>query len=220
MVQAGLFVSADSFTADVRTRLFTHYRREEDTEMESGKLDEELARMNDIASLVTPGAMVLFNESFAATNEREGSEIGCRSPVPSWTLASRFCWSPTCSTSPTACTSGRRRRARCSCVPSAGRTAGVPSAWRWGNRCRPASARACTGTSSANPLERLASRGESVVCARPLSVCRPRIPPMRVLGRSPDRLKEDTTCPVLAGSPSTAVRKAPNSAVADHLQLA
>ncbi|MGW5231404.1 MutS-related protein [Streptomyces nodosus] len=76
MMQAGLFVSATAFTADVRTRLFTHYRREEDTEMESGKLDEELARMNGIASLVTPGAMVLFNESFAATNEREGSEIG------------------------------------------------------------------------------------------------------------------------------------------------
>ncbi|MFB7734452.1 hypothetical protein ACFC08_08680 [Streptomyces sp. NPDC056112] len=70
--------SADFFTADVRTRLFTHYRREEDTEMESDKLDEELARMSDIASLVTPGAMVLFNESFAATNEREGSGIGCQ----------------------------------------------------------------------------------------------------------------------------------------------
>ncbi|MET8631726.1 hypothetical protein [Streptomyces sp. NPDC004680] len=76
MMQAGLFVSADSFAADVRVRLYTHYRREEDAEMESGKLDEELARMNDIANLVTPGAMVLFNESFAATNEREGSEIG------------------------------------------------------------------------------------------------------------------------------------------------
>lgn len=75
MMQAGLFVSADSFAADVRERLFTHCRREEDTEMESGKLDEELARMSDIASLVTPGAVILFNESFASTNEREGSEI-------------------------------------------------------------------------------------------------------------------------------------------------
>ncbi|MFF7647387.1 hypothetical protein [Streptomyces canus] len=76
MMQAGLFVSANSFAADVRTRLLTHYRREEDAQMESGKLDEELARMSDIASQVTPGAVVLFNESFAATNEREGSEIG------------------------------------------------------------------------------------------------------------------------------------------------
>lgn len=76
MMQAGMFVSADSFAADVRGRLFTHYRREEDATMKSGKLDEELARMSGIADLVDPGAMVLFNESFAATDEREGSEIG------------------------------------------------------------------------------------------------------------------------------------------------
>lgn len=31
--------------------------------------------MNDIAESVRPNAMVLFNESFAATNEREGSEV-------------------------------------------------------------------------------------------------------------------------------------------------
>lgn len=43
--------------------------------MTSGKLDEELGRMAQIADLLRPGAVVLFNESFAATNEREGSEI-------------------------------------------------------------------------------------------------------------------------------------------------
>ncbi len=31
--------------------------------------------MNDIVNIVTPQALILFNESFAATNEREGSEI-------------------------------------------------------------------------------------------------------------------------------------------------
>ncbi len=44
--------------------------------MKSGKLDEELSRMSIIVDHLTPNAMVLFNESFAATNEREGSEIG------------------------------------------------------------------------------------------------------------------------------------------------
>ena len=44
--------------------------------MKSGKLDEELSRMNDIINAMTPHALILFNESFAATNEREGSEIG------------------------------------------------------------------------------------------------------------------------------------------------
>jgi len=43
--------------------------------MESGKFDEELNRMSDIADQIRPNAMLLFNESFAATNEREGSEI-------------------------------------------------------------------------------------------------------------------------------------------------
>lgn len=75
MMQCGMFVAAESFAGTVCTGLFTHYRREEDAEMESGKLDEELARMSEIADRVTPGSIVLFNESFAATNEREGSEI-------------------------------------------------------------------------------------------------------------------------------------------------
>ena len=43
--------------------------------MKSGKLDEELSRMSDIVDHITPHSMILFNESFAATNEREGSEI-------------------------------------------------------------------------------------------------------------------------------------------------
>jgi len=43
--------------------------------MQSGKFDEELSRMNQIVEHIRPNATVLFNESFAATNEREGSEI-------------------------------------------------------------------------------------------------------------------------------------------------
>lgn len=75
MMQAGMFVSADRYTADIRDAVFTHCRREEDSEMVSGKFDEELARMSEIAGRLTAGSFVLFNESFAATNEREGSEI-------------------------------------------------------------------------------------------------------------------------------------------------
>jgi DNA mismatch repair ATPase MutS len=75
MMQCGMFVPAESFSGSVCERLFTHYRREEDATMESGKLDEELSRMSEIADTITPRSIVLFNESFAATNEREGSEI-------------------------------------------------------------------------------------------------------------------------------------------------
>lgn len=78
MMQAGMFVAADDFSAEIRDGIFTHYRREEDATMESGKLDEELSRMSGIVDRLSPGAMVLFNESFAATNEREGSEIAAQ----------------------------------------------------------------------------------------------------------------------------------------------
>lgn len=43
--------------------------------MRGGKLDEELRRMSGIADAIQPNALMLFNESFASTNEREGSEI-------------------------------------------------------------------------------------------------------------------------------------------------
>jgi DNA mismatch repair ATPase MutS len=75
MMQGGMFVPAESFSANLSTGLFTHYKREEDTTMKSGKFDEELGRMSAIIDQIQPNAMVLFNESFAATNEREGSEI-------------------------------------------------------------------------------------------------------------------------------------------------
>lgn len=75
MMQCGMFVPAESFCSSVCDGLFTHYKRKEDATMKSGKLDEELGRMSDIIDNMTPNAMLLLNESFAATNEREGSEI-------------------------------------------------------------------------------------------------------------------------------------------------
>ena len=75
MMQCGMFVPAESFRANVCSGLFTHFKREEDATMTSGKLDEEFQRMSEIADHARPDGMVLFNESFAATNEREGSEI-------------------------------------------------------------------------------------------------------------------------------------------------
>ena len=75
MMQCGMFVPAESFCANVCESLFTHFKRKEDARMNSGKLDEELSRMSGIVDTITPNSMVLFNESFAATNEREGSEI-------------------------------------------------------------------------------------------------------------------------------------------------
>ena len=75
MMQCGMFAPAESFCSNICDSLFTHYKREEDASMESGKLDEELSRMSHIADNVRGNSLLLFNESFAATNEREGSEI-------------------------------------------------------------------------------------------------------------------------------------------------
>ena len=75
MSQCGMFAPAASLSLNVVDGLFTHFKREEDGTMKSGKFDEELSRMNDIVNALTPNALILFDESFAATNEREGSEI-------------------------------------------------------------------------------------------------------------------------------------------------
>ena len=78
MMQAGMFVAASRFAAPLSTGIFTHYKREEDTEMRSGKFDEELVRMSALLTNIHPNALILFNESFASTNEREGSEIAAQ----------------------------------------------------------------------------------------------------------------------------------------------
>jgi DNA mismatch repair ATPase MutS len=75
MMQAGMFVPAESFSSELCNGVYTHYKREEDATMESGKWDEELSRMSDIVDAIRPNSVLLLNESFASTNEREGSEI-------------------------------------------------------------------------------------------------------------------------------------------------
>ncbi len=76
MAQCGLFAGATSLRLSIAEGCFTHFKREEDTSMTHGKLDEELYRMRAIVDQVAPGSVVLCNESFSATNESEGSEIG------------------------------------------------------------------------------------------------------------------------------------------------
>jgi hypothetical protein len=75
MTQCGMFVGAESFEGELCTGIVTHFKREEDATLNKGKLDEELTRMSEIVDHLEPNAMLLFNESFAATNEREGSEV-------------------------------------------------------------------------------------------------------------------------------------------------
>ena len=74
MMNSGMFVAASRFSARPG-QIFTHFIREEDRKLNSGKLDEELIRMSGIIDLVRPGDWMLFNESFSSTNEEEGARI-------------------------------------------------------------------------------------------------------------------------------------------------
>jgi len=75
MLQAGMFAPAQELSASACSGIFTHFKREEDATMQMGKLDEELQRIHTITGQIEPGGLLLCNESFASTNEREGSQI-------------------------------------------------------------------------------------------------------------------------------------------------
>lgn len=75
MMQCGLPVAADVYESGIFPAFFTHFTRREDSEMNSGRLDEELSRISKIIDNVGESTIVLLNESFATTTEKEGSVI-------------------------------------------------------------------------------------------------------------------------------------------------
>ncbi|MEU8901148.1 DNA mismatch repair protein [Nocardia sp. NPDC048505] len=75
MMQAGMFVLARDFAADIRHGIFSHFRIEDDAGMIHGRLKEELGRLRAITDDATSASMVLCNEPLASTNEREAAQI-------------------------------------------------------------------------------------------------------------------------------------------------
>jgi DNA mismatch repair ATPase MutS len=75
LMQSGLFVPAESFSANIVSGIYTHFKHEEDKSLDKGKFDDELSKMDDIVKHLMAKSMILFNESFSSTNTREGSEI-------------------------------------------------------------------------------------------------------------------------------------------------
>jgi len=75
MMECGMFVAASRYRSSLSGGVFTHFPREEDATIREGRFEDELRRMRIITDRVRPGSLVLCNESFASTNEREGSEI-------------------------------------------------------------------------------------------------------------------------------------------------
>lgn len=75
MMQCGLIVAAKRYRSPIQTSIYTHFTRREDSAMNSGRLDEELRRMDRIVNGLSKGSLVLLNESFATTTEKDGSAI-------------------------------------------------------------------------------------------------------------------------------------------------
>lgn len=75
MMQCGLMVAAKRFCSGLYPNFFTHFTRREDSAMNSGRLDEELRRMDQIISNLGKDSLIILNESFATTTEKEGSAI-------------------------------------------------------------------------------------------------------------------------------------------------
>lgn len=75
MMQCGLMVAAKRYKSGLYPSFFTHFTRREDSAMNSGRLDEELKRMDKIISNLEERSLILLNESFATTTEKEGSAI-------------------------------------------------------------------------------------------------------------------------------------------------
>ena len=75
MMQCGLMVTAEAYSAGIFPHLFVHFTRREDSAMNSGRLDEELGRMDKIVEQLGDGSLLLLNESFATTTEKDGSVI-------------------------------------------------------------------------------------------------------------------------------------------------
>ena len=75
LMQCGLFVPASRYESGIFPSFFTHFTRREDSQMNSGRLDEELQRMNQIIENLGKDSIVMLNESFATTTEKEGSVI-------------------------------------------------------------------------------------------------------------------------------------------------
>ena len=75
LAQAGLFAPARELRLELRPRVYVHFGREEDRRLRRGRLEEELERMRRIIERIQPGDLLLANESFASTNEAEGSAV-------------------------------------------------------------------------------------------------------------------------------------------------
>lgn len=82
LMQCGMPVPAAKFFSSLYSRIHTHFTRKEDAMLSRGRLEEELKRMSGIISQISNDSLLLLNESFASTTEKEGSQIAYNIIMP------------------------------------------------------------------------------------------------------------------------------------------
>lgn len=82
MMQCGMPVPAEQFSSGLYSKIHTHFTRKEDAMLSRGRLEEELKRMSQILSQLSADSLLLLNESFASTTEKEGSQIAYNIIIP------------------------------------------------------------------------------------------------------------------------------------------
>lgn len=75
MAQCGLFVTASAFSCCLYNGIFTHFPDEEDRELRTGLLEQELQRLHTIIPLLNKNSLLLMNEPFSTTTEYDAGYL-------------------------------------------------------------------------------------------------------------------------------------------------
>lgn len=75
LAQGGYFVAAKQYVCNVYQKVFTHFPEEEDAAAKHGLLEQELLKLSDIITDITPGSLLLLNETFATTTDYDAAYL-------------------------------------------------------------------------------------------------------------------------------------------------
>jgi DNA mismatch repair ATPase MutS len=75
LAQSGYFVAAEQYKCNLYQGIFTHFPEEEDTAIKLGLLEQELLKLSDIITCITPGSLLLLNETFATTTDYDAAYL-------------------------------------------------------------------------------------------------------------------------------------------------
>ena len=75
MMQCGMFVSAEYYSANFCNGVFTHFCKPDTGGLQKGKLDGELVMMRELVNSINKNSLMLMNESFSSTGENDAATM-------------------------------------------------------------------------------------------------------------------------------------------------